>query len=47
MLAFSFILGVAFGLEYFDSEDMGFGINLDLGIFRFTWFQGFYDEGGE
>ena len=44
MLALSFIKGIAVGLEYFDDEDMGFGINMDLGIFRLTWFRGFYEE---
>jgi hypothetical protein len=44
MIGFSLITGVAFGLEYFQDEEIGFGINLDLGIFRFTWFRDIEEE---
>ena len=38
MLVISLIQGLAVGLEYFSDEEMGFGINLDLGIIRFTYY---------
>jgi len=38
MLAISFIYGLSLGLEYFNSELSGFGINLDLGFIRFTYY---------
>jgi hypothetical protein len=33
------IKGVSIGLEYFDREDLGFGINADLGVLRVTWYK--------
>jgi hypothetical protein len=39
MISFNFIHGLSVGLEYSDTEDLGFIVNLDLGIFRLTWFR--------
>jgi hypothetical protein len=39
MFQFSFIKGASLGLEYFDSQIFGFGLNLDLGILRVTWYK--------
>ena len=41
MLSIGPIYGIAFGLEYLDDEDLGFIINVDLGIIRFTWYKDF------
>jgi hypothetical protein len=39
------IHGFSVGLEYFDREEYGFGINCDLGIFRITWYKDLTDDG--
>lgn len=39
MFTFKFITGLSVGLEYFEHEVIGFGVNLDLGIFRVTWYR--------
>lgn len=39
MVAFMPIKGLSFGLEYFDHAVFGFGVNLDLGILRCTWYK--------
>lgn len=38
MWDFQWIKGLAFGLEYADIEELGFVINIDLGIFRATFY---------
>jgi hypothetical protein len=38
-VTFTLIKGVSCGLEYFDHSLFGFGVNLDLGIFRLTWYK--------
>jgi hypothetical protein len=44
MLGISMIHGLSVGIEYFDDEQAGFGVNLDLGIFRFTWFRDLIED---
>lgn len=44
MLAISFIYGLSVGLEYFNTEEIGFGVNLDLGFIRFTYFMDYEPE---
>lgn len=39
VFAFMPIKGFSVGLEYFDHEVLGFGINMDIGIFRATWYK--------
>ena len=39
MIQIGGIFGFSVGIEYFDDEQFGFGINLDLGILRITWFR--------
>lgn len=39
MIVFQVIHGLSVGLEYFDREVYGFGINLDLGFIRVTWYR--------
>lgn len=39
MFVFQWIKGIACGLEYFEHEEFGFGVNLDLGILRCTWYR--------
>jgi hypothetical protein len=39
MIVFGFVKGLCFGIEYDEHEDIGFVINLDLGIFRVTWYR--------
>lgn len=33
------IYGLSFGLEYDEREEIGFLINVDLGLLRITWFR--------
>lgn len=33
------INGLCFGLEYSEDEELGFIVNLDLGVFRILWFK--------
>lgn len=47
MIDISFITGLSFGIEYFDSELVGFGINIDLGFLRCTWYRDAVDEEDE
>jgi hypothetical protein len=39
MWTWTVIHGLSFGLEYFDRDDIGFGINIDAGILRLTWYK--------
>ena len=39
MFAFMLIHGFSVGLEYFDRDEYGFGVNADLGILRVTWYK--------
>lgn len=39
MITMMLIRGLSFGLEYFDRDDYGFGINVDLGLLRVTWYR--------
>lgn len=44
MLVFDWVRGLSVGLEYVDSEDLGFIVNLDLGLLRITWYRDLVDE---
>jgi len=39
MIVFQLIHGLAFGIEYVDTEDMGFIGCLDLGLLRILWYK--------
>lgn len=39
MFDISFIGGLNFGLEYFDSDALGFGCILSLGLIRVYWYR--------
>lgn len=39
MIVIRLIKGVSVGLEYDDDEDIGFFVNVDLGVFRVTWYK--------
>lgn len=47
MLVYQFIKGLAVGLEYVDDEDLGFIVNADLGVVRFTWYRDLNVEDSE
>lgn len=38
MFIFSFIRGISVGLEYGDTDDLGFVIVCSLGIIRLAWY---------
>ncbi len=39
MIAYQLIQGLSVGMEYVDDEDLGFIVNMDLGILRITWYK--------
>jgi hypothetical protein len=39
MIAFQGINGLCFGLEYTETEEFGFILCLDLGLFRIVWYK--------
>lgn len=39
MITIQGIKGLCIGLEFDETEEWGFIINLDLGFFRVTWFK--------
>lgn len=44
MFQLKLIKGLSVGLEYVDTEKMGFIVNMDLGIFRITWYRDLIDD---
>lgn len=44
MITFQWIQGLTFGLEYAETEDLGFMLCLDLGLFRFIWYKDLIEE---
>lgn len=44
VIVFDWVRGLSVGLEYVDSEDLGFIVNLDLGLLRITWYRDLVDE---
>ena len=39
MFVFQWITGLSIGLEYVERKELGFIVNLDLGIIRLTWYR--------
>lgn len=39
MIQIQIIKGLSLGMEYVDHEEYGFVINIDLGVFRVTWYK--------
>ena len=39
MITWQLIKGASVGLEYFDNETLGFGVNADIGLLRVTWYK--------
>lgn len=39
MFTIQLITGLSVGFEYLDDEELGFIINIDLGILRITWYK--------
>lgn len=44
LISIQLIHGLSVGLEYVDTEELGFIVNLDLGIVRFTWYRDLEDD---
>jgi hypothetical protein len=44
MFTFQFIKGLSVGLEYVEAEEIGFVVNVDLGIFRVTWYRDLIED---
>jgi hypothetical protein len=44
MFQLQWIYGLSVGLEYMDTEEVGFIVNLDLGILRVTWYRDLVDD---
>jgi hypothetical protein len=44
MFQLQLIKGLSVGLEYADTEEVGFIVNLDLGILRVTWYRDLVED---